>query len=289
MHTTDSEGTTVITRRNFLAGAALGAGAVGLSSVAFARRKQKLDKFGLQLYTVRNQMAKDLPGTLAQVAAAGYKEVEFAGYFNRSPKEIKELIDKNGLSAPSTHVALSEIEKSLDKTIEAAKIIGHRYIVCPFLMPNERKTIDDYKKHAATFNRAAEQCQKSGLKFAYHNHDFEFIKLDGQTPYDVLLAATDPKLVKMEMDLYWTVKAGQDPLAYFAKHPGRFELVHVKDLADTPQKGFAEVGRGTIDFKKIFAHSKQAGIKHYFVEQDQSAAPLESIKISADYLKKLEF
>jgi sugar phosphate isomerase/epimerase len=273
----------------------VGASAACLSSTgltgltAFGAAKQKLSKFGLQLYTVRNQMQQDVPGTLAKVAAAGYKEVEFAGYFNLSPQEIRGLLDKNGLTAPSTHVALAAIEKDFGKAIEAAKVIGHQYIVCPFLMPNDRKSLDDYKRHAKTFNRAAEECRKAGLQFAYHNHDFEFQTLDGQIPYDVLLAATDPKLVKMEMDLYWTVKAGRDPLTYFAKHPGRFALVHVKDMANTPQKEFAEVGRGTIDFKKIFARSKQAGIKHYFVEQDQSAAPLESIKVSADYLKNLEF
>jgi sugar phosphate isomerase/epimerase len=279
----------VISRRKFLGAAALGAGAACLAPSVFAARGQKLSRIGLQLYTLRNEMAKDLPGTLAQVAAVGYKEVEFAGYFNRPAQEIRALLDKHGLSAPAAHVPLAAVEKGLDKAIEEAKVVGHRYLVCPYLDARDRKTIDDYRRHAATFNRAGEACKKAGIQFAYHNHDFEFVQLDGQMPFDVLLAATDPKLVQIELDLYWIVKAGQDPLAYFAKHPGRFPLVHVKDMAATPQKGFSEVGRGTIDFKKIFVRSKQAGIKHYFVEQDQSAAPVESIKTSFAYLKQLEF
>jgi sugar phosphate isomerase/epimerase len=276
----------MISRRRFLNAAALSAGAACLPTACAAR---KLGKIGLQLYTLRNEMGKDLPGTLAQVAGIGYKEVEFAGYFNRPPQEIRALLDKHGLTAPSAHVPLNAVEKEMDKTIEAAKVVGHRYLVCPFLMPNDRRTIDDYKRHAATFNRAGEACKKAGIQFAYHNHDFEFMPLGGQMPFDVLLAATDAKLVQIELDLYWIVKAGQDPLAYFAKHPGRFPLVHVKDMADTPQKNFTEVGRGTIDFKKIFARAGQAGIKHYFVEQDQSPAPAESIKTSFAYLSKLDY
>lgn len=279
----------MITRRKFLGAAAMTAGAAYLSTTTVFAAKQKLAKFGLQLYTLRNDMAKDLEGTIAKVAAAGYKEVEFAGYYNKTPQEIKAILVKNGLTSPSTHIAINLLETEIDKTIETAKVIGHQYIVCPFLAPNIRQTIDQYKKHAATLNRAGQACKKAGLQLAYHNHDFEFATLEGQIPYDLLLASTDPKLVQMEMDLYWTVKAGVDPLVYFAKHPGRFPLVHVKDMANTEKKEFAEVGRGTIDFKKIFAQSKKAGIKHYFVEQDQSANPLESIKISADYLKKLEY
>ncbi|HYE73741.1 MAG TPA: sugar phosphate isomerase/epimerase [Blastocatellia bacterium] len=279
----------MINRRKFLGAAAMTAGAAYLSTTTVFAAKQKLSKFGLQLYTLRNDMAKDVAGTLANVAAAGYKEVEFAGYYNKTPQEIKDLLVKNGLTAPSTHIAINLLEKELDKTIETAKTIGHRYIVCPFLTPNLRQTLDQYKNHAALFNRVGEACKKAGIQFAYHNHDFEFVAIDGQKPMDLLLASTDPKLVQIELDLYWAVKAGEDPLALFAKHPGRFPLVHVKDMANTEKKEFTEVGRGTIDFKKIFAQSKKAGIKHYFVEQDQSAAPLESIKISAEYLKKLEF
>lgn len=279
----------IVNRRRFLGTASLAfVGSACLSSPVFAVRK-RLNKIGLQLYTLRKEMAEDFAGTLGKVAAVGYKEVEFAGYFDRKPQEVKATLDKLGLTAPSAHAPLASVDKDLQSVIETAKVIGHKYIVCPYLMPNERATLADYHKLGVIFNRAGEACRKAGIEFAYHNHDFEFVPLDGKMPYDLLLAETDPKLVKMELDLYWIVKAGQDPLAYMGNHPGRFPLVHVKDMDNTPKKAFTEVGRGTIDFKKIFAMSKKAGVRHYFVEQDQSNSPLESIKVSFDYLSKMNF
>ncbi len=279
----------IVNRRMFLGAASLAfVGGACVSSSVFAARK-KLNKIGLQLYTLRNEMEKDFTGTLEKVAAVGYKEVEFAGYFNRKPQDVKATLDKFGLSSPSAHAPLASVDKDLESVIESARIIGHKFIVCPYLMPNERATLDDYHKLGRIFNRAGETCRKAGIEFAYHNHDFEFVPLDGKMPYDVLLAETDARLVKMELDIYWIVKAGQDPFPYFANHPGRFPLVHVKDMDNTPKRDFTEVGRGTIDFKKIFAQAKKAGIRHYFVEQDRSAAPLESIKVSFDYLSRLEF
>ncbi len=279
----------IVNRRRFLDATSLAlVGSACLSSPVFAARK-RLNRIGLQLYTLRKEMGGDFTGTLEKVAAAGYKEVEFAGYFDRKPQEVKATLDKLGLASPSVHVSLAALQKDLKGAIEAAKIIGHKFIVCPYLMPNERATLNDYLTLGVIFNRAGEDCRKAGIEFAYHNHDFEFVPLEGKVPYDVLLFQTDAKLVKMELDLYWIAKAGQDALAYFNKHPGRFPLVHVKDMDNTPKKDFTEVGRGTIDFKTIFAQSKKAGIKHYFVEQDKSDAPLESIKVSFDYLSKLEF
>ena len=138
--------------------------------------------------------------------------------------------------------------------------------------------------------RAGEDCKKAGIQFGYHNHDFEFAAMEGQMPFDYLLKQTDPKLVKIELDLYWITKARQQPEKYFAMYPGRFELFHVKDMDNTPKEFFAEVGRGLIDFKSIFQQSKKAGVKHYFVEQDETpGSPFDSIKISYDYLSKLKF
>jgi sugar phosphate isomerase/epimerase len=249
-----------------------------------------ISKVGVQLYTVRDQMKNDLEGTIASIAALGYKEVEFAGYYNRTPQQIGEILKKNGLTAPSTHMPINALRDDLNKTVETAAAVGHKFLICPYLMEPERKTMDQYKQHAALFNKAGEACKKAGIQFGYHNHDFEFLKFDGQIPMDVLLAETDPKLVQIELDLYWITKAGHDPLAYFARHPGRFPLVHVKDMDKTPKQFFTEVGRGSIDFKKIFAQSKKAGIKHYFVEQDMCPGnPLDSLKISVDYLRKLTF
>lgn len=279
-------------RRTFLNTAARSA-AGGLLFTAMNHNKVfagKINKIGLQLYTVRDQMKQDFNGALARVAALGYKEVEFAGYYDRTPKQIKTVLVSNGLTSPSVHVPVDQLRNQLDKAVETSAAIGHRFVVCPYLMDTERKSLDQYKQLAELFNKAGEACKKVGIQFAYHNHDFEFINLDGQMPYDLLLASTDAKLVQMELDLYWITKAGHDPLTYFAKHPGRFPLVHVKDMDKTSKKFFTEVGRGTIDFKLIFAQAGKAGIKHYFVEQDQCpGSPFDSIKISADYLKQLTF
>lgn len=249
--------------------------------------ERSLRKIGVQLYTVRSLMEKDFKGTLAKVAAAGYQEVEFAGYYEHQPKDIKKLLNRLGLKAPSTHQGLAVFEQKMDWLIETAKIIGHEYVVCPWLAPEQRSTIDHYKKLAASFNQFGETCQKAGLQFAYHNHDFEFTPITGQLPFDVLLAETDPKLVQIEIDLYWITKAGYDPLAYFAKYPGRFALCHVKDMA--ADQNIVEVGQGQINFAKIFAQSQQAGLQHYFVEHDQPENPLQSITASSQYLQALKF
>ena len=278
----------MIDRREFIGTmGALAAGAV-LPACRPSRASTRLSRIGLQLYTVRDLMAKDVEGTLAAVAGAGYTEVEFAGYFNHTPAEVRAMLDRHGLTAPSVHsgsIAPDDWAKALD----AAHVIGHEYIVVPWIPVELRKTLDDWKRVAADFNRVAATAKAAGLQFAYHNHDFEFPLVEGRVPYDVLLAETDPKLVQLEIDLYWITKGGQDPLAYFARWPGRVPLVHVKDSAGPPDHKMVDVGAGTIDWKRIFARSTQAGIKHYFVEHDQPADPLASIKASCDYLKRLEF
>jgi sugar phosphate isomerase/epimerase len=256
----------------------------------FSSRGKKLSRIGLQLYTVRKELERDFEGTLAKVAALGFAEVEFADYYKHTPKQIKSILAANGLSAPSTHVSTSVLRGDLQETIEAARIIGHRYVVCAYLPAEERKSLDDYKRLIDLFNSVGERLKKAGIQFCYHNHDFEFAAMDGKCPYDVMLAETNPELVTLEMDLYWIIKAGRKPIAYFQKYPGRFPLVHVKDMDGTPKRFFTEVGRGIIDFKQIFARSDEAGIKHYFVEQDETpGSPFASIKISIDYLKRIQF
>jgi sugar phosphate isomerase/epimerase len=249
--------------------------------------RRKLDRIGLQLYTVRHQMEKDVEGTIARVAATGYREVEFAGYFGKSPRDVRAMLDHHGLSSPSSHISLAP--EQWHAALDAAPIVGHRYLVMAWIPPEERHTLDDYKRWAERLNRAGTEAKAAGLQFAYHNHDFEFGPLDGKLPYDVLLAETDPKLVQLEMDLYWIVKGGQDPLAYFARWPGRFPMVHVKDSAGPPDHKMMPVGAGKIDFKKIFGQSDQAGIRHYFVEHDNPDDPFASIRESCEYLKQLQF
>jgi sugar phosphate isomerase/epimerase len=277
-------------RRTFLQQLGSAALAAGLPDVSLAAtgRAARIERIGLQLYTVRHQLEKDFEGTLATVAAAGYRDVEFAGYFGKAPGEVRAILDHHGLAAPSVHVGAVAPDQ-WRAALDAAHVIGHRLVVIPWIPVEARTGIDGYKKIAANFNRLAAEARAAGLQFAYHNHDFEFAPVGGQLPYDVLLTETDPKLVQMEMDLYWIVKGGQDPLAYFARWPGRFVAVHVKDSAGAPDHRMVDVGAGTIDFKKIFAHRAEAGIQHYFVEHDEPAEPFASIRASCAYLKQLEF
>ena len=294
-HKNKLEALLMLNRRTFLrqtacSTAGIAAGALALNSLTTEAQAAKLSKIGVQLYTVRAEMAKDFDGSLKKIAELGFKEVEFAGYYNRTPQQIKALLTQLGLDAPSAHIPLADLRDKLPQTIEGAKIIGHRYIVCPFLMPNERKTLDQYKQLFDTLNKAGAECKKAGIQLAYHNHDFEFTAIDGKVPYDLMLAETDKDLVKMELDLYWIVKANQDPVAYLKKHPNRFALFHVKDLDKTEKRGITEVGHGVIDFKTIFAKAPKGAIKHYLVEQDVCpGSPFDSLKFSIDYLKKLEF
>jgi sugar phosphate isomerase/epimerase len=234
-------------------------------------------------------MARDLPGTLGQIAAIGYDEVEFAGYFGRAPAAVKAALADAGLAAPATHVPYETLANGWDEVLDAATTIGHTIVLVAWIPPQERADLDGWKRLAERFNRAGERARAAGLRFGYHNHDFELAPAGGQVPLDVLLAATDPALVAFEMDLYWTVKGGGDPLAYFAAHPGRFELVHVKDSAGPPDHRMVDLGRGTIDFARIFAHSRQAGIRHYFAEHDDPADPLAFGRDAFHYLRHLEF
>ena len=278
----------MIDRRDFIGTmGALAASAV-LPACRGASATNRISKIGVQLYTVRSLMEKDVEGTLAGVAAAGYTEVEFAGYFDKSPADIRAMLDRHGLVAPSVHSG-NITPDAWAKALDAAHVVGHQYIVVPWIPAEIRKTLDDWKRVAADFNRIAAAAKAAEIQMAYHNHDFEFPLVEGKVPYDVLLAETDPNLVKLEIDLYWITKGGQDPLTYFARWPGRIPLVHVKDGKGPPDWAMTEVGSGAIDWKRIFAKSQQAGIQHYFVEHDQPADPIASITASCAYLKKLEF
>jgi len=267
------------------------------ASPSAADGDRRVSPIGLQLYTVRNMMKTDFAGTLAKVAAVGYKEVEMAGYFAHPAKEVRAMLDQNGLISPSSHIDYKIIEEFLPAAIERAHIMGQTFLICPSIDDAQRKEPDGYKRAAELFNRAGGECQKAGIQFGYHNHTAEFTPseaLGATLPYDYLLQNTDPKLVCMEMDLCWITVAGQDPVNYFAKYPARFPLVHVKDwqgqggtTADEAQR-MRNVGQGSIDFKRIFAHSPQAGTKHYIVEND-AAKTIDDIQVSYKYLNDLRF
>jgi sugar phosphate isomerase/epimerase len=263
--------------------------AAGLLSrrLGWAAESNKIDKVGLQLYTVRDLMKADFDGTLAKVAEIGYKEVEFAGYFDRSPQQVKAALAKVSLVSPSAHFNSSYLGDQWPGVLESANAIGQQYVVCSFVEESLRKQPGGWHHIAATFNQAGEAARKAGLQFAYHNHWFEFEPVEGQLPYDILLKETDPNLVKMEMDLYWATKGGADPIAYFNRYPGRFPLVHVKGMAQ--DGSMTAVGADNrIDWKKIFA-DRNGGIQHYFVEHDNPTSPLDSIRASYAYLSQLRF
>ena len=283
---------TIHTRREFLA--TLGVSALGIAGLnvsaacATVPARRNLAKVGLQLYTVRDLMQADLPGTLAKVAAAGYQEVEFAGYFGRTPAQITALLRQNNLTSPSSHLGIDVFEKT-PSVLADAKAIGNEWATLPWLPEERRKTLDDWKRLPGMLNTFAAQAKSQGLRFAYHNHDFEIRPIDGVRPYDLLVSGTDPSLVDFEMDLYWVVFGGGDPLDFFRRYPGRFKMVHVKDSAGPPDNKMVDVGSGKIDFATIFAQSDKAGIKHYFVEHDQPADPIATITNSARYLHALTF
>jgi sugar phosphate isomerase/epimerase len=289
-------------RRTFLETATTVTAATLLGSrLGWAAGDHKIDKVGVQLYTVRDQMKADFDGTIAKVASIGYKEVEFAGYFGHTPQQVRAVLENNGLSAPSTHIQYDELDAKFPAVIEASKTIGLEYIVCPWIPEELRKSPDIWKQASGKFNRCGEQSKKAGMQFAYHNHWFEFLPVDGKLPYDMLLEMCDKDLVKMELDLCWITTAGGDPLKYFDRYPGRFPLVHVKDLKKIPPISaggaqnfgdtvdLTEVGSGIVNWKKIFAQSEKAGIRHYIVEHDHPKAPFESIAASYAYLSKLRW
>ncbi len=281
-------------RRTFI-GSATAAAIASRSRLSWAAAEHRVERIGLELYTVRDALEKDFAGTIARVAKIGYKEVELAQFFahlpkfDPSPKEARKILDGNGLSAPASHVPYSALSPgNLPKVIEGAKILGHKYIVNPSIDREVLKQPDGWKRAAEAFNRAGAETKKAGIQLAYHNHVEEFKPLpDGKLPYDVLLAETDPNLVKMEMDLGWAHEAGADPIKYFEKYPKRFALVHVKDF--DKDRNMVDVGKGEIDWKAIFRKADVGGIKHYFVEFDNPKDPFESIKSSYEYLEKLRF
>ncbi|MDB4876579.1 MAG: Xylose isomerase protein barrel [Gemmatimonadetes bacterium] len=279
-------------RRSFLV--ALGAGAAALAAgghTAAAERppveRKKIKRVGIQLYTLRRQAAADLPGTLAALAKIGYKEIELAGYYDHSAADVRDLLKKNGLTAPSAHIPIEQIESAPDKTFADAKTIGQQWITVPSLPRGLQDTADGWKRVAAQFNAAGKQSKAAGFRFAFHNHNDIVRKTGDVLPIEILMKETDPALVSYEMDIFWAVNGGADPLALLQRYPGRFKMLHVKDGKGPTYDTQTDVGQGSIDFKTIFARAK--GIEHYFVESDTAADPLAFAAASYRYLANLDF
>ena len=303
----------MLSRRAFLERGSLALAAMSLHTARAADAQVgPLGKpIGLQLYTVREAAAKDLPGTLRAIAAIGYREVELAGIPAMSAPDLRKVLSDCGLTAPSMHASMADLQTGLNQRIDYATTLGTRYLVCSFPWTADSRfrespgkavvslasgiTLDDWKWNAEQLNKIAGVAAKSGLRCGYHNHNMEFRSYDGVVAYDELLRLTDPALVTMEMDLAWVYTAGVDPVKYLKKHAERISLLHVKEvrkdmrtMVDRIQAQTTEVGSGKIDWKHVFKAMEPARIAHYFVEQENfDRPPLEAVKISFDYLKGL--
>jgi len=279
-------------RKEFLRASALATAGMVLAPglVRAYRANKKVKNIGIQLYTVRGEMLADPKATLLQLASIGFRNLESArsekgNYYGLTPKELRTICADNGMRLLSGHI---HVDKDWQRSIEQAVESGQEYIISAVL-PSPGQTIEHYQESAEAFNKLGEECKKAGLHFGYHNHDSEFATVNGQVLYDVLLKHTDPKLVTMEMDLGWVVAAGHDPLDYFRQHPGRFPLWHLKDM-DKTRKQSTEFGKGQVNIKGLLQHAEQAGMKHFFLEQEEYAhSAFESIRSDYEYLTKLDY
>lgn len=282
-----------LTRRDMVRMLSMSALATSKSGFAagIATRHQPI---GVQLYTVRQMAERDLPGTLAQIRAIGYQEVEtYWNVYTRPAAELRKMITDHGLRVPSGHFDYDGLGQKFDY----ARELGVRYMVCPMLPENMWSSVEGFQKAAEQFNKWGENAQSMGMQFAFHNHDYEFLQFGDTTGFDTLMARTDPRLVSLEMDCYWMTQAGQDPVAMLRKYKDRIHLLHLKDrkpgfpvshMLNSAAEHFTEVGSGSIDWKKILAVAKSQGIRYYFVEQDTTTIPvMESLKISYRYLHKI--
>lgn len=281
------------TRREFLGTlgrVALGAAALGCArGSAFAQGSGSSGiPVGLQLYTVRSLMARDFEGTLAQVAGIGYREVEFAGYFGHTPAQVRAALARYGLTSPSTHIALPADDEAWKRTLGEANAIGHEWVTIAWLDAPLRRTPADWVRIADRFNHLGALAREAGLRFAYHNHDFEFERAGRGFRFDTLLMRTDPALVDFEMDVYWVTKGGADPIWYLRHHAGRFPMLHLKDATAAPERRMVDVGAGSIDWAALLTLAREQGATHMFVEHDEPADPLASIRASYSYLSRLK-
>ena len=302
----------VVSRRRFVQSAVTIAAAAAVLPSRFAWANAFGLPVGLQLYSVREQLQKDYPGTLKQVAGLGYKEVEAAGFYNQSPAEVKAAMEAAGLHCVSAHYPSAQLSTKLEAILDFHKRLGTaKYIICsfpgfrdegkarrkPFKSQVTSFTLDDWKFNAEQFNKWGETVRAAGFQFGYHNHTMEFAPQNGVVPYDLLLKETDPHLVVMELDCGWVTVGGGSPEHYLRTYADRIKMLHVKDFAkdaghssvDNPPPA-AELGRGTANYHQILAVVKPGAIQHMFVEQE--AYPdlpwLEALKVDAEYMKTLK-
>jgi sugar phosphate isomerase/epimerase len=304
----------MLSRRAFLQRSSFALAAAScLPAYAGSAKTGPLGKaIGIQLYTVRHETKKDLLGTLKTLSDIGFREVEMAGYYDKSAKELRSILTDLSLEPTSTHQGMTDLLKDTQKKIDYVAELGVKYLIVPFpAVPDNRfdnvprdapkniansMTLDDYKWMAEQLNKVGEASKEAGIVTGYHNHNLEFRTIDGVVAYDQLLKETDPSLVTMELDIAWVVAAGFDPVAYLKQHPERISLLHVKDVkkdiktvVDVVETETTEVGRGKIDWKRLFAACNPKHVDRYYYEQEDWDRPiLEAAKISYDYLSSLK-
>jgi sugar phosphate isomerase/epimerase len=319
-------------RRNFLKTTSLAFGGGWLSSCAnnsAAPVAQKLlDRIGAGLFTIPKLLDQDFAGAMKLLAGIGYKEVELfgpypfsvpaaqecwkaisatlglrqSGYFGLTAQQVREILTRNGLTAPSMHTDLNTLRTRMNELAEAAHTLGHRYVVLPSIPDEERRNLDGYKKIADEFNKIGASAEKAGLRFACHNHGYGLVETNGQIPFRVVLERTDPKLVDFQMDIYWMTAGGADPVAYLKEYPSRFRSLHIKDMtkrmrfsgdgSDAGQwiglfPNISDAGSGVLDLPAILTQAKKSGAQHFFVERDLAPNPDETLRKSFQYLSAL--
>lgn len=316
------------TRRNFIKKSAIGAATLYVSPFHdYLNELKKVKKVGIQLFSLPKSLSQDFVGSIKMLSQMGYKEVELfgpfpfsdekakenwgritpmlgfsgSGFFGHTAKEVKTILDDNGIKSPSAHTDLDTLINNMDKLGEAAQTIGYKYVVLPSIPDDRRKTMDDYKRIAETFNKIGENAKKNGLKFAYHNHGYGIKPVNGVVPLSIIYDNTDPNLVFFELDIYWTAAGGADPVAYLDKYNKRYHLIHLKDMKEKKQFSgdgsnapqwielfpyMTTAGDGVLGVKQIVQKAQAVGVKHFLVEQDMVAQPEIALKRSFDFIKK---
>lgn len=232
-----------------------------------------------------------MAGTFQRLAEIGYREVEFAGYFGRTPGQIRTDLERAGIVPVSTHGALDLVRNHWASTLDTASELGLRYVTINWLPPESRRTLDDWRRIADDFNAAGEKARARGLRLAYHNYDVSLRPLEGRAPLDLLLERVSPENMDFQMDVYWLVHAGGDPLSYIRRYPTRFTMLHAKDSSGPPAHQQTDVGAGVVDFRSILAldASQRGAIRHVFVEHDDPPDAFAFAKKSFDHLSRLEY